>query len=231
MNLEYEFKLKLAIVHHVIHFFESDDLLTTHISARIPDTPYILITPQNISFKNVTENNIVLINMDDESTYNTNVSEQALNIHIAAYKARDDINCIIHTHSDYGSIVASLEGGLKFTNQHSLRFYGDVNYHPFKGLAVGDEGDQIAKSLSNARSLILCNHGLISTGYSIEDCIYSHYYLEKTCKLYIKTLQCGVTIKEIDESLCIKTKKIFDKIRTPDLEFSYFQELTSTYRQ
>lgn len=128
------------------------------------------------------------------------VMPQAANIHLETYNARKNINAIIHTHSKYAVILSSLECGMQFTNQQSLRFYDDVSYHHYDGLALDNEGKAIAASLGEKNSMmILDNHGIITTAESIEKAIYKHYYFEKAIEIEVKTLATGQKIRQIPQ--------------------------------
>ncbi|MCW8091231.1 class II aldolase/adducin family protein [Alteromonas sp. ASW11-130] len=225
--IENDVRQKLAIAHHVIAYYGWDELVATHLSARMPDSDAILITPKNTAFKNVTEENLVKLNLDGEylSDNGHTVLEQAANIHLETYKVRRDIHSIIHTHSMYSTIISSLTTGFKFTTQHSLRFYDDIAYHPFDGLAFENEGAAIANSLGNKRVLFANNHGVITTGGSIEETLLYHYHLENCCETLVKTLQCSEEIIDIPDDICKLTKAQFDKIKTPHVEFAYFADL------
>ncbi|AIT08512.1 aldolase [Candidatus Francisella endociliophora] len=197
--MEKQFRKKLAICHHVIHHHGWDDLLATHISAKLPDGN-IIITPHNVTFDKVNAKNIVTVTPDGEiiSENGYKVMPQAANIHLETYKARKDINAIIHTHSKYAVIMSSLECGMQFTNQQSLRFYDDISYHHYDGLALDNEGKAIANSLGEKNSMmILDNHGIITTAESIEKTLYKHYYFEQAIELEVKTLSTGQKIKPI----------------------------------
>jgi ribulose-5-phosphate 4-epimerase/fuculose-1-phosphate aldolase len=229
---EKDFRKKLAICHHVIHYYGWDDLLATHISARLPDGN-ILITPHNVSFDKVTKKNIVTVTPTGEiiSDNDFKVMPQAANIHLEAYKARKDINAIIHTHSKYAVILSSLETGMQFTNQQSLRFYNDIAYHHYDGLALDNEGQQIAKSFGNKKTMmILDNHGIISTANSIEQVIYKHYYFEQAIEIEVKTLSTGQKIRKIPEEICQKTAEQFTKVNSCHHEFELFKNITKKYR-
>ena len=230
MTEELFIRQKLAVAHHVIHYFGWDDLLATHISARLPNNE-ILITPHNVSFDKVNASNIVKTNLDANiiSDNGYEVMPQAANIHLETYKVRQDINCIIHTHSDSAVVISSLSKGMIFFNQQSLRFYNEVAYHDYDGLALADEGKHIAKSLGDKNILILNNHGVITTSITIEKCIYSHYYLEKSFDLQLKALSTQQDLREIPENICLKTYNQFKKVETPNKEFQYFKELTKNY--
>ncbi|MED7788794.1 class II aldolase/adducin family protein [Francisella sp. 19X1-34] len=232
MSTEKVFRKKLAICHHIIHHYGWDDLLATHISARLPDGN-IIITPHNVSFDKVTKNNIVTVTPDGKiiSDNGHKVMPQAANIHLETYKARDDINAIIHTHSKYAVILSSLECGMQFTNQQSLRFYDDISYHHYDGLALDNEGKAIANSLGERNSMmILDNHGIITTAESIEKAIYKHYYFEQSIEIEVKTLSSGQKIKPIPQEVCQKTSQQFAKINTCHIEFEVFKRITKKYR-
>ena len=232
MTTEKVFRKKLAICHHVIHHYGWDDLLATHISARLPNGN-IIITPHNVSFDKVTKKNIVTVTPDGEiiSDNGYKVMPQAANIHLETYKARQDINAIIHTHSKYAVVLSSLECGMQFTNQQSLRFYDDISYHHYDGLALDNEGKAIANSLSEKNSMmILDNHGIITTAESIEKAIYKHYYFEQSIELEVKTLSSGQKIKPIPKDVCKKTSEQFAKINTCNIEFEVFMRITKKYR-
>ncbi|ASG68154.1 aldolase [Francisella halioticida] len=232
MSIEKKLRKKLAVCHHVIHNYGWDDLLATHISARLPDGD-ILITPHDISFDKVTKKNIVTVTPNGEiiSDNGYKVMPQAANIHLETYKARQDINAIIHTHSKYGVILSSLECGMQFTNQQSLRFYDDISYHHYDGLALDNEGKAIANSLGAKNTMmILDNHGIITTAESIEKAIYKHYYFEQSIELEVKTLSSGQKIKPIPQETCQKTSKQFKHINTCHIEFEVFKRITKRYR-
>lgn len=219
---------KLAACHHIIHYMGCDDLLATHLAARIPQTETLLITPYNIPFEEISASKLVKCDLNgniiSENGYKT--MPQAVNIHASIYRKYPAIMSSMHTHSIYGTAVASLECGFLFSNQHALRFYNDIAYHELDGLALDNEGEHIANSLGDKKVMILRNHGLLTGGRSVEEALYRIFYLERLCEMQIKTMTTGATIKSIPEDVRIKTKKQYDSILTPHLEF---EALTRRY--
>ena len=220
-QIEQSLRIKLAAAHHIIHYHGWDDLLATHLSVRIPNTEYLLITPHNTAFEEVSASKLI------KSDFNGNIighsdyqiMPQATNIHASIYKHSDTIMSAIHTHSINGVAVSSLECGLLFFNQQSLRFYNDTAYHDFNGLALQNEGEEIVKSLDSNKVMILKNHGLLTTGGNIEDALYNLYYLEQCCDIQIKTLSTNHKFIELSDDVCQLTKKQFDSIQRAHLEF------------
>lgn len=220
-EIETLLRKKLAAAHHIVHHMGWDDLLATHLSARVTGTEQLLITPLNIPFEEVTAENLILCDFDGNILRNNNqeLLPQAINIHGEIYKANNTIQSAMHTHSIYGVALSTLECGIMFNHQQAMRFYNDVAYHSFDGLALHNEGKAIVASLESNKSMVLNNHGLLTTGSSIEEAMYLLYYLEAVCKIQIKALSTGQKPIIISEAACQKTKAQFDSIKTPELEF------------
>ena len=220
-DIEKTLREKLAAVHHIVYYHAWDDLLATHLSARIPGTNHLLITPMNIPFEEVCASKLIKCDLDGNLVGDNGekLLPQAINIHGEIYKKSDTIMSAMHTHSIYGIAVSSLEGGLLFNNQQALRFYGNVAYHDYDGLALENEGEEIVKSLKNNKVMILRNHGLLTIGKSIEEALYLLYYLEVVCELQIKTLSTGEKLVPISKASCQKSAEQFNSILTPEIEF------------
>ena len=232
MSTEKKLRKKLAIAHHTLNYYGWDDLVSTHISIRLEDDS-VLITPHNVSFDRVNKNNIVRVDLDGNilSDNGYKVMPQAANIHLETYKARADINAIIHTHSMYGVILSTLESGMIFNNKQVLRFYNDIAYHDYGSLALDNEGEEIAKSLgANKNMMILHNHGLITTANSIELALYKHYYFEKCAETQVKALSTNQKLIEIPQEVCEKTAKQFSKSMNYKEALDVFINQTKKYR-
>lgn len=218
---------KLAKAHHIIRHHHWDDLLSAHLSARIPNTHYILVTPLNTAFEAVTADNLVKMNYLTGEVESVSASSQivrivmpqAANIHLEIYRTSDKVHAVLHTHSLNALSVACMECGFLFFHQHALRFYDEIAYHDYHGLALENEGKEIAKSLENKKIMLLRNHGLIVAEESIEAAIHALYYFEISCEIQLKTLAAQKPLNIISEEICRKTKKQFDSIRTPEKEF------------
>jgi len=226
MSVEKELRIQLAACHHIIHHQGWDDLLAAHLSARIPNTNHILITPLNVPFEAVCASNLIKCNFDGSiiGDAQSGLMPQAKNIHGEVYKASDNIMAAMHTHSPNGVAVSSLECGLLFTNQQALRFYNDVAYHNYSGLALENEGKEIVKSLGDKSILMARNHGLFVTGNSIAQAIYRLYYLEVACKIQINSLSTGQKLVQIPSEICQKTARQFQEIQTADFELKILME-------
>ncbi len=223
---EKQLRIKLAAAHHVVHYNGWDDLLAAHLSARIPNTEQLLLTPMNVPFEKVSASALIKCDFSGKVVDDNGqkLMPQAINIHGALYPQNNALMSAMHTHSLCGESVSALECGLLFMTQQSLRFYNDVAYHHYDGLALENEGEQIVKSLQDKRVMILHNHGLLTTGRSIEEALYLLYYLELACKTQINIMSTQAPRVNIPDAVCQKTKAQFDSILRPDMEFAALVE-------
>lgn len=222
---------QLATAHHIIHMMGCDDLLATHISVRLPNTQQLLITPLNVPFEDISASNIMKSDLEGKplSDNGHRIMPQATNIHASLYKENPNVMSAVHTHSLYGTAVSSLACGFLFSNQHSLRFYNEVAYHDLNGLALDNEGAEIAAALGGKSVLILRNHGLLTIGTSLEQAVYRMYYLERLCEMQIKTMAANAPLTIVPASVCEKTKAQYDSIISPQFEFEVLKKRSQQF--
>lgn len=134
---EREMRIQLAATYRLIERYGMSDLVCTHISTRVPDSQgQFLLNPYGVMFDEITASSLIKVDLDGNviDKGDREVNPAGFIIHSAIYKARPDINCIVHTHSRYGVAVSALESGLLPLTQIALMFYNRVAYHDYKGL-------------------------------------------------------------------------------------------------
>ncbi|ODN42393.1 class II aldolase/adducin family protein [Piscirickettsia litoralis] len=236
--IEKELRIQLAAAHRLIAHFGWTDLVSSHLTIYLPESDQMLATPYGLLFEEVRASDIVRIDRFGSAVGLSDypVIGAGVTIHNAVYDANPLSRAAIHTHSLYGTAVSSLESGLMFINQHCLRFYGQVAYHDFGGLAFNtDEREPIANALGDKPVMILKNHGLLAAGPTIVDAFYNIYYLEKACEMQIKTLSAGQPIIPISHEDCLLTARQLTEERTAQMIFDALlrklDRMDDSYRQ
>ena len=152
-------RVDLAACYRLVALNGMDDLLATHISARVPGTEeHFLINPYGLLFSQVTAANLVKVDLEgnivSDSAYGINPA--GFVIHSAIHGARPDVVCIIHTHTVAGMAVACLGEGLLPLSQKSLRFYNRIAYHDYEGKSDDlDERSRLVRDIGANNALIL----------------------------------------------------------------------------
>ncbi|MEG9303952.1 class II aldolase/adducin family protein [Psychrobacter celer] len=112
---EWQMRVNLAACYRLVASYGWDDLVFTHISARVPGTEdEFLINPYGMLFEEITAFSLVKVNKAGEKVSPSafNVNPAGFIIHSAVHEARDDAHCVIHLHTSDGVAVSAQEQGL-----------------------------------------------------------------------------------------------------------------------
>lgn len=185
----------LAAVYRLIAHFGMDDLIHTHVSARLPDEPdKLLINRYGDLFKDVTPESLAVIDHAGNQVRGPQVpiNTAGIVIHTAVHQAREDAICVVHTHTAAGVAISCLEEGLLPLNQTALLFHGQLAYHAFEGIAL-EKGEQerLVADLGTKRAMILRNHGLLTVGRTIGEAFSLMYNLEQACRIQLAAQATG----------------------------------------
>jgi ribulose-5-phosphate 4-epimerase/fuculose-1-phosphate aldolase len=194
---EQEIRRDLAAAYRAVAMFGWDDLVFTHLSARIPGPEHhFLINPYGLLFEEITASNLIKVGLDgeklEESEYNVNPA--GFTIHSAVHEAREDAMCVMHLHTLDGCGVAAMDGGLQPVNQTSMLVLGDLAYHEYEGVALDhDERPRLVGDLGSANMMLLWNHGTLALGGSVGEAFSRMYYLERACSMQVRAVAGGKT--------------------------------------
>ncbi len=213
---EWDARCQLAGLYRLIAHFRMTDLIDTHISLRVPDEDgHFLINQYGIPFEKMTASYLVKIdyagNIIADYDQGKLVNTAGFVIHSAIHDARKDVHCVIHTHTADGIAVSTQKQGLLPLSQHALKFYNKVSYHEYEGVALlTEERERLVKDLGQNRVMILRNHGLLSTGDSIQRAFHEIYFLERACQAQIKAMAGGAELHLPSEAVRQHTAQQFE---------------------
>lgn len=186
---EWQVRVDLAAAYRLVAAYGWDDLVFTHISARVPGPEHhFLINPYGMMFEEITASSLVKVDLEGrivmESDYHINPA--GFTIHSAVHAAREDALCVMHLHTDCGIAVSAQKNGLLPISQQSTFVLASLGYHDYEGLALNDEEKpRLVSDLGNKTFLILRNHGLLTVGPSVADAFLSMFLLERACRIQI----------------------------------------------
>jgi ribulose-5-phosphate 4-epimerase/fuculose-1-phosphate aldolase len=222
---EENLRIQLAYLYRIFDHYGWCDLIVTHLSVRIPGENNLLINPFGLSFKEITPDNLVKVDLDGkvlESRSGLPNNKNGTTVHRAIYRAKPAINCILHTHSHFGVAVASLEQKLMLLDQIGMMFYGKVGYHDFEKLFINDDKQQaLIDDMQSNYCMILKSHGLLTVGENIAEAFWFHYYLETTCQNQVLAMSTGGKIHHASEDAIKKTAASYDNWRDTDSELLF----------
>ncbi len=193
---EWDARVALAACYRLVALYGMDDIVYTHISARIPDSDdHFLINPFGTMFEEITASALVRIDRDGKvvapagAQANQRVNEAGFTIHSAVHAARPDVGCVIHTHTRAGMAVSALEGGLLPLCQKAMLFHDRLAYHDYRGVAFDlAERASLIADLGSHKAMILRNHGLLTCGVDCAEAFSLMYQLELACRVQLDVL-------------------------------------------
>jgi ribulose-5-phosphate 4-epimerase/fuculose-1-phosphate aldolase len=202
---EWQARIDLAAAYRLVAHYGWDDLIFTHLSARVPGPEHhFLINPYGMMFEEITASSLLKINLQGElvtpSPYFINPA--GFTIHSAVHAAREDALCVIHLHTDYGVAVSAQKDGLLPISQQSLFALASLAYHEYEGLALNeDEKSRLVSDLGDKTNMILRNHGLLTVGKTAAEAFLSMYILERACRIQILAQSGGGTLLPVSEPI------------------------------
>lgn len=195
VDAERAIRVDLAATYRLVALYGWDDLIFTHISARVPGPDHhFLINPYGMTFDEITASSLVKIGLDGNpighSPYPVNPA--GFTIHSAIHEVRDDAGCVIHLHTLDGTAVATSNEGLQPLNQTAQLVLGDLAYHDYEGVALDlAERPRLQQDLGTKNLMLLRNHGTLAVGRTCADAFMRMYYLERACSMQVRTRILG----------------------------------------
>ncbi|MBV1900206.1 MAG: class II aldolase/adducin family protein [Kordiimonadaceae bacterium] len=192
---EWEARVNLAAAYRLCAYFGWDDLIYTHLSARVPGADHhFLINPLGLMFEEMTASSLIKVDLNGKQQMETSFIPNAAGfiIHSTLHQANENANCVIHLHTDYGIAVSNQKDGLLQLCQTSVPAHVSLAYHDYEGFAVNDgERERLVADMGDAHALILRNHGTLTHGPTIAQAFELMYFLEKACKIQIFSQSTG----------------------------------------
>ncbi|SDD32440.1 Ribulose-5-phosphate 4-epimerase/Fuculose-1-phosphate aldolase [Bradyrhizobium brasilense] len=213
---EWEIRCDLAAAYRLIAHFGMDDLISAHLSARLPGkTHRFLLNPYGMMFDEITASSLVVVDPEGHAIQKEDeakVNNAGFTIHSAVHMGRDDAQCVIHTHTVAGMAVAAQEQGLLPLNQKSMCLYGGIAYHDYEGVALDlNERERLVRDLGDKDLMVLKHHGLLTIGRTVSEAFLNMYLLEQSCRVQIAATQGGQKLALPSDKIATHTADQFQR--------------------
>lgn len=198
---EWQVRVDLAACYRLVALYGWTDLIFTHISARVPGPDHhFLINPYGLMFDEINASSLVKVDLNGNKVIDSPfpINPAGFVIHSAVHEARNDIQCVLHTHTRAGVAVSAQQCGVLPISQQSTFVLASLSYHDYEGVAFRDEEKpRLQADLGSRTFLMLRNHGLLTLGRTIADAFLSMYIFESACQIQISA-QAGGELTEVD---------------------------------
>jgi ribulose-5-phosphate 4-epimerase/fuculose-1-phosphate aldolase len=202
---EWQTRVNLAAAYRLVALYGWDDLVFTHISARVPDGKHhFLINPYGMMFDEITASSLVKVDIEGNIVMETPfpIAPAGFVIHSAIHAARENAQCVLHIHSDNGIAVSAQPSGVLPLSQQSAYVLSSLSYHDYEGFALNDdEKPRLVQDLGDSKFLMLRNHGLLTVGETIADAFVYMYLFERVCSIQVRAQSCAKDLIHIDHKI------------------------------
>ncbi len=202
---EWKTRVDLAAAYRLVAHYGWDDLIFTHISARVPgDGHHFLINPYGMTFEEVTASSLVKVDLEGRKVLDSpyEINPAGFTIHSAIHAAREDARCVLHTHSLNGVAVSATKGGVLPVSQQSIFVLASLAYHDYEGVALLEgEKPRLVRDLGDKSFFMLRNHGLLTVGSSIADAFVLMYIFESACTIQLRAQAASPELITVDPKI------------------------------
>jgi ribulose-5-phosphate 4-epimerase/fuculose-1-phosphate aldolase len=209
---EWKARVDLAALYRLVALYGYDDMIFTHISARVPGPEHhFLINPYGYFFNEITASSLVKVDLDGNIVEPTEyfVNPAGFTIHSAIHAAREDAKFVLHVHTDAGIAVAATKEGLLPISQQALAVLPNLAYHEYEGIALDlDERERLVQDLGDKTAMLLWNHGTLAVGETASQCWLNIFFLERACQIQVLASTQGREHLRIAPDAAIETVKM-----------------------
>jgi L-fuculose-phosphate aldolase len=214
---------KLALTCRILFDNGHDSGLAGQITARGSDRITFYTQRLGLGFDEISAGNFLLVDEHLTVLEGQGMANPANRFHSWVYRARPDVNCIIHTHAVYTAALGMLEVPLEVSHMDNCVLYDDVAFvDKWPGVPVGnEEGELISGALGNKSALMLSHHGLLIASPTIEEACVKALAFERAAKMHLLAAAAG-KIQPVDVALGKEAHDWILKPRRNTAAFNYY---------
>ena len=188
------------------------EAVANHFSLAVSaDGSQFLMNPNQMHFARIKASDMLLIDANDPETMQRENAPDptAWGLHASVHRLCPHIKCLMHVHSDYATVLASLaDSTLLPIDQNTATFFNRIVYdEQFGGLAFESEGIRCAGMMNDPAKqvMLMCNHGVLVAGDSVADAYSRLYHFERAAGTFIRALQTGRPLRVLSDEIAEKT--------------------------
>ena len=199
---EWATRVDLAAAYRLVQHFGWDDLVFTHISARVPGSHDFLINPYGLMFEEITASSLVRVDLNGTRTLDSpfEINPAGYTIHSAIHEVREDVGCVLHTHTMEGIAVSCQKAGLLPISQQASIVVQSLAYHDYEGIALNpDEKSRLQRNLGASTNFMLRNHGLLTVGRNVPEAFLAMFTFQRACEIQVLAQGNGAELIHIPQ--------------------------------
>jgi L-fuculose-phosphate aldolase len=161
------------------------DYTLGHVSARSADGCHVLMKPNGLGLEEVAPRDVLTIDLDGAKISGDGRIHLEYVLHTEIYRARPDVQSVIHTHPPYTTALGATDARLEMLNHDAVLFRDGLSYFDDTAelIVSPEQGAAVAAALGERRVVVMRGHGVIVTGESVPWATYAALTLERVLRI------------------------------------------------
>jgi L-fuculose-phosphate aldolase len=179
-----ELRRAVAIACRVIALEGYVDLTLGHVSAREPRSRVVWIKRKGLALDEVEPDDVIALDIDDPDALDASDYHLESVMHTEVYRARPDVNAVIHGHPAYATALGSVDAPLRMLTHDAVLFVDGIGAFDEGPELVTDRGRaaRVAEALGTRRAALLRNHGVVIAGEDVRWAVLTALALERAIR-------------------------------------------------
>lgn len=200
------------------------DMTRGHVSVRVPGDPaHFLMKPHSVGLDEITPETILTIDLDGNVVAGTARRHSEVFIHSEIYRARPDVNAVVHTHPTHvvafsatGRPMRPLsQGGAAFADR--LPVYADTMYL----IRTPELGRGVARALGPHHAVLLRAHGVVVASASLPETVIRCVMLEEAARIQLLAEAAGIEAPDFPPEDVAKLRDALSQPEQFAINFAY----------
>jgi L-fuculose-phosphate aldolase len=155
-----------------------------HVSARAPGSGTIWVKPQGIGLGETEPDDVIAIDLDGNQVAGERTPHKEMPIHTEIYRARPEVNCVVHTHPFFAAAYAAAQAEFRMVSQDSVHFSDGVGQYRSAMLVVTKEqGEELAQALGSRKVVVLKNHGIATVDATVQRAVFLAVSFDRSLRM------------------------------------------------
>jgi L-ribulose-5-phosphate 4-epimerase len=163
-----------------------------NVSARDPESGFVVIKPSGIRYENLTPENMVVVDLDGKIVEGGHKPSSDTFAHVYVYRHRPDVNGIVHTHSTFATAWAAAGKPIPpVLTAICDEFGGPIPVGAYAKIGGDEIGREIIRSIGTSPAILMKNHGVFTVGKTPEAAVKTAVMVEDVARTVFYALQLG----------------------------------------
>ncbi len=160
-------------------------------SGRVDDGT-VVVTPSSLSYEAMTEDDLVVVDLDGEVVGGHRSPTSEKGVHLAAFAAYPEVAGVVHCHARYASMYAVAHRPIPAAiDEFVVYIGGDVPCGAYHASGSAGLPAEVAGHLAERSAALMANHGLVTIGKSVDDALHSALVVEHNAQIMFGAHQLG----------------------------------------